>query len=59
VTASWILLIVSESDTPRDAAITADVGGHALEPYGPRGAGLFGDLCLLWRHGVHDHGGLA
>ena len=43
---------------PRDAAVAADVGGHAFERHHRRGARLLGDRRLLGRHDVHDHAAL-
>ena len=43
---------------PRDAAVAADVGGHALERHHRAGAGVLGDLRLLGRDDVHDHAAL-
>src|SRR5436309_551351 len=39
---------------PGDAAVAADVGGHALERHDGRGAGVLGDLRLLGVGDVHD-----
>src|SRR5437660_5367918 len=39
---------------PRDPAVPADVGGHALERHDGRGAGVLGDLRLLGVGDVHD-----
>lgn len=38
----------------RDAAVAADVGGHALERHDGDGAGLLGDAGFFGRGDVHD-----
>ena len=43
---------------PGDAALGADVGGHALERHHGDGAGVLGDLGLLGGDDVHDHAAL-
>ena len=42
----------------RDAAVAADVGGHALERHDRDSAGVLGDASLLGRDDVHDHAAL-
>ena len=42
----------------RDAALGADVGGHALERHDGDGAGILGDLGLLGGDDVHDDAAL-
>ena len=41
-----------------DAAVAADVGGHALERHDGAGAGVLGDLGLLGGDDVHDDAAL-
>ena len=43
---------------PGDAALGADVGGHALERHHGDRAGVLGDLRLLGGDDVHDHAAL-
>ena len=43
---------------PRDAAVAADVGGHALERHHGDRAGLLGQPRLVGRDHVHDHAAL-
>jgi hypothetical protein len=42
----------------RDAAVTPDVGGDALERHHRHGAGVLGDPRLLGIDDVHDHAAL-
>lgn len=42
----------------RDAAVAADVGGHALQRHDRHGARLLGDARLLRGHHIHDHAAL-
>ena len=42
----------------RDAALSADVGGNALECHDGDGSGVFGDLRLICGDDVHDHAAL-
>ena len=42
----------------RDAALDADVGGHALERHHGAGAGVLGDARLVGVDDVHDHAAL-
>ncbi len=57
-TASWMPLDHRRIGHARDAAVAADVGGHALERHDRGGAGVLGDLGLLGRDDVHDHAAL-
>ena len=50
--------IMSGSLIRDDAALGADVGGHALERHHGDGAGVLGDLGLLGVDDVHDHAAL-
>ena len=50
--------IISGIGHPSDAAVAANVGGHALERHHRRGAGILCDLRLLGRDDVHDHAAL-
>ncbi len=43
---------------PGHAAVTADVGGNALQRHHGGGAGVLGDLGLLGRDHIHDHAAL-
>ena len=43
---------------PRHAAVTADVGGDALQRHHRGGAGVLGDLGLLSSDHIHDHAAL-
>src|SRR2546430_161504 len=48
------LLDLRHRGQPRDAAILADIGGHALERHHRGRPCVFGDLRLLGRRHVHD-----
>ena len=52
------LLDLGRVGHPRDAALLADVGGHALERHHGARAGVLGDLGLLGRGDVHDDAAL-
>ena len=43
---------------PGHAALSADVGGHALQGHHRDGAGILGDLGLIGRDNVHDDAAL-
>ena len=47
-----------EARHARDATLSADVGGHALERHHGARAGLFGDLRLFGVDDVHDDAAL-
>ena len=57
-TAAMMPSIMSGSLMRDDAALRADVGGHALERHDRDGSGILGDLGLLGGDDVHDDAAL-